>query len=94
MHGKSVYGPGIESSERNGWGQWHRADHDGIGMDPRILDSGGRGGHWGLPGMQERASAIQGHLEIWSDLTRGTEIELKVPGSVAYAEVKAKLWKP
>src|SRR5277367_7041698 len=29
----SHYGPGIESSERNGWGQWHRADHEGIGMD-------------------------------------------------------------
>jgi alpha-glucuronidase len=29
----SHYGPGIESSERNGWGQWHRANHDGIGMD-------------------------------------------------------------
>ena len=29
----SHYGPGIESSERNGWGMWHRADHDGIGMD-------------------------------------------------------------
>jgi alpha-glucuronidase len=27
------YGPGIESSERNGWGQWHRADDKGIGMD-------------------------------------------------------------
>ena len=27
------YGPGIESSEGNGWGQWHRADHGGIGMD-------------------------------------------------------------
>src|SRR4051794_8531430 len=27
------YGPGIESSERNGWGQWHRADEKGIGMD-------------------------------------------------------------
>jgi alpha-glucuronidase len=27
------YGPGVESSERNGWGQWHRADHEGIGMD-------------------------------------------------------------
>lgn len=27
------YGPGIESSERNGWGQWHRADENGIGMD-------------------------------------------------------------
>jgi alpha-glucuronidase len=29
----SHYGPGVESSERNGWGQWHRADHGGIGMD-------------------------------------------------------------
>ncbi len=27
------YGPGIESSENNGWGQWHRADQQGIGMD-------------------------------------------------------------
>ncbi len=29
----SHFGPGVESSERNGWGQWHRADHDGMGMD-------------------------------------------------------------
>jgi alpha-glucuronidase len=29
----SHYGPGIESSENNGWGQWHRADHEGIDMD-------------------------------------------------------------
>ena len=27
------YGPGIESSERNGWGQWHRSNGTGIGMD-------------------------------------------------------------
>ena len=27
------YDPAPESSERNGWGQWHRADHDDIGMD-------------------------------------------------------------
>ena len=27
------YGPGIESSERNGWGQWHRADGQAVGMD-------------------------------------------------------------
>jgi alpha-glucuronidase len=27
------YDPGPESSEQNGWGQWHRADHSGIGMD-------------------------------------------------------------
>jgi hypothetical protein len=33
------YGPGVESSERNGWGQWHRADHEGVGMD-RTMASG------------------------------------------------------
>ena len=33
------YDPAPESSERNGWGQWHRADHDGIGMD-RTLATG------------------------------------------------------
>jgi alpha-glucuronidase len=27
------FGPGIESAERNGWGQWFRADAQGIGMD-------------------------------------------------------------
>jgi len=32
----SHYGPGVESSERNGWGQWHRADHAGIGMDRTV----------------------------------------------------------
>ena len=26
----SHYGPGIEGSERNGWGQWHRDDAEGI----------------------------------------------------------------
>jgi alpha-glucuronidase len=30
------YGPGIESSERNGWGQWHRSDEHGTGMDRTI----------------------------------------------------------
>ena len=27
------FGPGIESAERNGWGQWFRGDAKGIGMD-------------------------------------------------------------
>jgi len=33
------YDPGPETSEENGWGQWHRADHAGIGMD-RTLATG------------------------------------------------------
>ena len=36
----SHYGPGIDSSERNGWGQWHRADHQGIGMDRTATGTG------------------------------------------------------
>ena len=35
------YGPGIESSERNGWGQWHRADEHGMGMDRTIATGTG-----------------------------------------------------
>lgn len=30
------YGPGVESSENNGWGQWHRADPKGVGMDRTV----------------------------------------------------------
>ncbi len=30
------YDPGPESSEENGWGQWHRADRAGIGMDRTV----------------------------------------------------------
>jgi len=35
------YDPAPESSERNGWGQWHRADHTGIGMDRTIATGTG-----------------------------------------------------
>lgn len=35
------YGPGIESAERNGWGQWLRADHQGIGMDRTVATGTG-----------------------------------------------------
>src|SRR5215471_14570807 len=42
----SHYGPGIESSERNGWGQWHRADHEGIGMDRSVATGTGFAGQY------------------------------------------------
>jgi alpha-glucuronidase len=35
------YDPGPESSEENGWGQWHRADHNGIGMDRTVATGTG-----------------------------------------------------
>lgn len=35
------YGPAPESQERNGWGQWIRADHDGVGMDRTVATGTG-----------------------------------------------------
>lgn len=35
------YDPAPESSENNGWGQWHRADRNGVGMDRTIATGTG-----------------------------------------------------
>jgi len=35
------YGPAPESQERNGWGQWIRADHDAVGMDRTVATGTG-----------------------------------------------------
>ena len=35
------YGPAPESQEGNGWGQWIRADHDGVGMDRTVATGTG-----------------------------------------------------
>ncbi len=52
-------------------------------MQPEILEEG-RPGHYGLPGMRERAKQIGAKLEIWSGAGAGTEIELSIAGSIAY----------
>jgi len=63
-----------------------RVRDDGKGIDPTVLAGDGQHGHYGLPGMHERAKLIGGKLEVWSELDSGTEIELTIPASVAYAE--------
>jgi signal transduction histidine kinase len=60
-----------------------RVRDDGKGVDPKLLDTG-RDGHWGLPGMRERAQQIGAQLDIWSEVGAGTEVELRIPGSIAY----------
>jgi len=57
---------------------------DGKGIDPSVVERGGRSGHWGLPGIRERAKQIGAELTVWSELGAGTEVELSIPGSVAY----------
>jgi alpha-glucuronidase len=46
------YGPAPESQERNGWGQWIRADRDGVGMDRTVATGTGFVGQYS-PGVQK-----------------------------------------
>jgi ligand-binding sensor domain-containing protein/signal transduction histidine kinase len=64
---------------------------DGVGINPAILREGSVPGHFGFPGMRERVSRIGGKLEIWSRTGAGTEIEIRVPGSIAYRDHERKL---
>jgi ligand-binding sensor domain-containing protein/signal transduction histidine kinase len=64
-----------------------RIRDNGVGLDPRILDLGQRPGHWGLPGIRERAASLGGQLNIWSNQNAGTEIELALAAKAAYARL-------
>jgi ligand-binding sensor domain-containing protein/signal transduction histidine kinase len=63
-----------------------RVRDNGKGIDPKILKGGGRVGHYGLPGMYERAKLVEGKLTVSSELDSGTEAELTIPASIAYAK--------
>ena len=62
-----------------------RVRDDGSGIDANILKEGHRDGHLGLPSMQERARNIGAELDLWSRVGSGTEIELRIPATLAYA---------
>ncbi len=61
-----------------------RIRDDGKGIDAKILTDGGRPGHWGISGMRERAQRIGAQLAFWSEVGAGTEVQLIVPGAIAY----------
>jgi signal transduction histidine kinase len=56
---------------------------DGRGIDPKVIQSG-RDGHWGLSGMRERAERIGASLKVSSSAAGGTEVDLRVPGRIAF----------
>lgn len=56
---------------------------NGQGIDPQMLQSG-REGHFGLSGMRERAERVGVRLKLWSRANAGTEVELTVPGHIAF----------
>jgi signal transduction histidine kinase len=64
-----------------------RVRDNGKGIDPTVLEQGARQGHWGLPGVRERAKRIGARLKLWSEPGAGTEAELTVPARLAYRTV-------
>jgi len=66
-----------------------RVRDNGHGITPGVLNEEGKPGHFGLRGMRERAKKLGAHLTIWSRPGAGTEIELRVPGQVAYRHRQA-----
>ena len=70
-----------------------RIRDDGDGMDQETLASG-RSGHWGIPGMRERAQKIGARVDLFSRPTSGTEVQLTIPARLAYAKgKKLALWR-
>ena len=56
---------------------------NGKGIGEKVL-SAGREGHGGLAGMRERPDKIGATLRAWSGHGVGTEVELEVPGRIAF----------
>ena len=65
---------------------------DGRGFDPVVSSSHGTAGHYGLPGMRERAKIAGGKLTVWSEVGAGTEVELHIPAAKAYARSARRSW--
>lgn len=63
---------------------------DGGGIDPKVIQSG-REGHWGLSGMRERAERIGASLKVSSSAAGGTEVDLRVPGRIAFESTRERL---
>jgi ligand-binding sensor domain-containing protein/signal transduction histidine kinase len=61
-----------------------RIRDNGKGIDRKVFDQGARPGHWGWPGVRERANRIGAQLRLWSEPGAGTEVDLTVPAGIAY----------
>jgi signal transduction histidine kinase len=60
-----------------------RVSDDGVGIDPEVSDKG-KTGHFGVPGMRERAARIGAKLTFISSPDSGTQITLVVPGKIIF----------
>jgi signal transduction histidine kinase len=64
---------------------------DGKGIDPDTVVHG-KPGHFGLTGMQERATRIGARMTVRSAVNAGTEVDLTVPGHIGFRQ-RRSFWK-
>jgi hypothetical protein len=65
-----------------------RVSDNGDGIDPAVLEKG-KEGHFGLPGMRERAERIGARFTVVSSAS-GTEIRLVVPGGIVFRKTSPR----
>jgi signal transduction histidine kinase/ligand-binding sensor domain-containing protein len=63
-----------------------RVQDDGKGFDAARLPGQEAAGHYGVPGMRERAALMGGTLTVWSKEGAGTAVELCIPSRSAYVK--------
>jgi signal transduction histidine kinase len=71
-----------------------RVRDDGKGINPEFLRGKGYRGHFGLPGLRERAEEIGGEFSLSSAPGFGTELHFCLSGAIAYAsgESRSRWW--
>jgi signal transduction histidine kinase/ligand-binding sensor domain-containing protein len=57
---------------------------DGIGLPNAVLEAGKVPGHFGLPGLHERAARLHARLQVESKAGAGTTVKLHVPARMSY----------
>jgi signal transduction histidine kinase/ligand-binding sensor domain-containing protein len=71
-----------------------RIRDDGVGIPDEILARGQAEGHYGLPGMRERAEELGGSLSIDSTPGAGTDVSFTIPARLAYVGEERKGFGP
>jgi signal transduction histidine kinase/ligand-binding sensor domain-containing protein len=69
-----------------------RVQDDGKGFDEALLPRQAAAGHYGVPGMRERAALMGGTLTVWSKVGAGTAVELCIPSRSAYVKTRERGW--
>ncbi|NYE59517.1 signal transduction histidine kinase [Duganella sp. 1224] len=75
------------------YGRWHVSlsiTDVGPGIPRSVLQARGRAGHWGLPGMFERAAKIGARLALCNVSGQGARVTVTLPARLAYQQ---KPWR-